>query len=49
MAILKPFYLESDPSSISDYPAAVGHRATGFKELNDTCDSFTLFASSGRS
>src|SRR5437588_3342504 len=29
IAILKPFYLESDLPSISDYRAAVGHRATG--------------------
>ncbi|PYU27755.1 MAG: hypothetical protein DMG32_05320 [Acidobacteria bacterium] len=47
IATLEPCYLESDPPSMSDYPAALGHRATGFKQLNETCDSFNLFGSSG--
>jgi len=39
--------LESQLRPISDYPAALGHWATGFKQLNGAGDSFTLFGSSG--
>jgi hypothetical protein len=33
--------------SNQDYPAGLGHRATGFEQLNGGGDSFTLVDSSG--
>jgi hypothetical protein len=38
--------LVCEPAALNqDYPAGVGHRATGFKQLNGAGDSFTLFGS----